>query len=172
VTEDPARTRRRVYRVMDNFLRFWLGWVERYRSEIERGLGSPIARVLEQNLDDAMGGTWEEAFRMHLRRMATAGLLGPEVVAVGPWWTEGSDPAQIDAVVLSGRGREAVLAGEARWARSASGTRIVRGLEAKAQRLPQRRDPFAYAVGARTRVVDAPPGTLVVTARDIFGAHL
>jgi AAA+ ATPase superfamily predicted ATPase len=169
VTEDSARTRRRVYRVADNFLGFWLGRVEQYRSEIERGLGGPIARVLAQSLDDAMGGPWEEAFRMHLRRMAAAGRLGPDVVAVGPWWTEGSDAAQIDAVVLSGRAEEAVLAGEAKWARSENGARIVRGLERKVERLPRRRDPLTYAVCARSEVVGAPPGTLVVTARDIFG---
>ncbi|MBN1461511.1 MAG: ATP-binding protein [Armatimonadetes bacterium] len=170
VTEDPARTRRRVYRVADNFLHFWLGWVEQYRSEIERGLGDSIARVLAQSLDDAMGGRWEEAFRMHLRRMASAGSLGSDVVAVGPWWTEGSDSAQIDAVVLGGRREEALLAGEAKWARSENGPRILQTLEGKAQRLPRRRDPFCYAVCARTEVVDAPPGTLVVTAADIFGA--
>ena len=169
VTEDPARTRKRIYRVADNFLGFWLGSVERYRSEIERGLGGPIAHMLTQGLDDVMGAPWEEAFRLHLRRMASAGSLGVDAVAVGPWWTEGRDAAEIDAVVLSGRAREATLAGEAKWARSVDAARIVRALERKAEQLPRRRQPLTYAVCARGEVTDAPAGTLVVTARDIFG---
>ena len=168
VTEDPARSRRRIYRIADNFLRFWLGSVERYRSEIERGLGGPIAGVLEQGLDDAVGASWEEAFRLHLRRLAAAGVLGEDTVAVGPWWTEGRDPAQIDAVVLAGHAREAVLVGEAKWARSEDGARVVRGLERKAEQLPRRREPLTYAVCARTEVTNTPPGTLVLTASDIF----
>ena len=56
VTEDPARTKRKVYRIADNFLAFWLGSVEPHRSQIERGLGRPVAKVLERGLDDLMGG--------------------------------------------------------------------------------------------------------------------
>ncbi|MHB8869653.1 MAG: ATP-binding protein [Thermoleophilia bacterium] len=169
VTEDPERTRRRIYRIADNFLAFWLGTVDRYRSEIERGLGGPIASVLEQELDDAMGAPWEEAFRAHLRLLATAGELGPGVVAIGPWWTDGRDPAQIDAVVLAGRTREAVLAGEAKWTRAEDGSRIVHALERKADRLPRRSERLTYAVCAREAVTKAPRGTRVVTAADIFG---
>jgi uncharacterized protein len=169
VTEDPARTRKRIYRVADNFLAFWLGTVEHHRSEIERGLGRPIAGVLAAGLDEAMGPPWEEAFRLHLRRLAAEGALGAETVAVGPWWTEGRDAAEIDAVVLSGRPKEAILAGEAKWARSVDGARIVRALERKAERLPLSREPLTYAVCARSEVTAAPPGTLAVTARDIFG---
>lgn len=44
VTQAGARTRKRVYRIADNFLAFWLGIVEPYGSEIERGLGKTILR--------------------------------------------------------------------------------------------------------------------------------
>ena len=170
VTEASAQTRRRIYRLADNFLRFWLGSLDRYRSEIERGLGEPIARVLEQELDDAMGLPWEEAFRSHLRRLATLGQLGPDVVAVGSWWAEGRDASEIDAVVLAGRSREATLVGEAKWAWREDGATIARVLERKATSLPRRREPLTYAICARYEIINAPPGTLTITARDIFNA--
>lgn len=54
VTEDPRRTRRRLYRIADNFLAFWLSIVDRYRAEIDRGLGRSILPVLLRDLDDSV----------------------------------------------------------------------------------------------------------------------
>ncbi len=169
VTEDPRRTRRRIYRIADNFLAFWLGLLDRYRPEIERGVGESILPVLLKSLDDHMGGPWEEAFRDHLRRLSAAGEIGPEVVAVGPYWNAAADPTEIDAVALAGRGREAILIGEAKWARRVAAPRLRAGLERKAPALPRVADDLGYAICARDRVDDG-AGVLVVTAADVFGA--
>lgn len=166
VTEDPRRTRRRVYRIADNFLAFWLGLLDRYRPEIERGLGKSILPVLIRSLDDHMGVPWEQAFRDHLRRRAAAGELG-DVVAIGPFWTSGADPGEIDAVALAGRGREAVLLGEAKWAKRAKAAPLVAGLRRKALALPRLADEPRYAVAARERV-DGPDDVLAITAADVF----
>jgi len=169
VTEDPRRTRRRIYRVADNFLAFWLGVVDRYRGEIERGLGPTILPVLMGHLDEHMGPRWEEAYRVHLRRMAAGGRLGDGVVAVGPFWREGSEAGEIDAVVLAGRRREAVLVGEAKWARSLDARRILRRLQADLALLPDVSDDPRLSVCARERVTSAGDDVLVVTAADVFG---
>jgi predicted AAA+ superfamily ATPase len=84
VTEAGSRTRRRNYRIADNFLAFWLSIVEPYRAEIERGLGPNILSPLMARLDHHMGPRYEEAFRAHLRRLATNGTLAPESVKLIP----------------------------------------------------------------------------------------
>lgn len=166
VTDDPRRTRRRTYRIADNFLAFWLGVVDRYRSEIERGLGASILPVLVAGLDDALGRPWEEAFRLHLRRLAASGELGPGIVAIGPYWREGEIEIEIDAVALAGRSREPVLVGEAKWANSIDARRTEASLIVKAASLGA---PGArLAIAARQAVVCARPDTLVVTAAEIF----
>ena len=167
VTESSRRTRRRIYRLADNFLSFWLGVLDRYRPEIERGLGESILPVLLDSLDDHMGGPWEEAFRDHLRRRAAAGELGEGIVAIGPHWTSAADPMEIDAVALAGRRREAVLLGEAKWSKRVSGAAVRIDLERKAAALPRPAAEPRYAVCARERVDDA-GGVLAVTAADIF----
>ena len=167
VTEDPRRTRRRIYRIADNFLAFWLGLLDRYRPEIERGLGESILPVLIESIDDHMGGPWEEAFRTHLRRLAASGDLGPAVVAVGPFWTAAAEPTEIDAVALAGRAREAVLLGEAKWAGRVDARRLRGELERKAGALPRRAAELRYAVCGRERV-DHATGTLAITAEDVF----
>ncbi|MGC1853188.1 MAG: ATP-binding protein [Solirubrobacterales bacterium] len=167
VTEDPRRTRRRIYRIADNFLAFWLGLLDRYRPEIERGLGQSILPVLLGSLDDHMGGPWEEAFRDHLRRLAAAGELGEGVVAIGSFWTSADDPAEIDAVALAGKRREAVLLGEAKWAKRVNAASLRAELESKAGALPRLVDEPSYAICARERV-DHADEVLAITASDIF----
>jgi AAA+ ATPase superfamily predicted ATPase len=168
VTEDPTRTRRRIYRIADNFLAFYLGVLSHYQAEIDRGLGATIVEALVNDLDGHMGAVYEEAFREHLRRLAAAGKLGPAVVAVGPWWrADGQD--QIDAVVLAKRGqtRVPVLVGEAKWARQADVARLRRQLERKAGALADPAD-LRYAVCARESFMHSDPDVLTVTAADIF----
>jgi AAA+ ATPase superfamily predicted ATPase len=166
VTENPARTRRRLYRVADNFLAFWLGVLDRHRSAISRGLGRQILPVLTEQLNTHMGGRWESAFRQHLVRLAADGELGEQVVDVGRWWRDGP-PVEIDAVALAGPRREAVLLGEAKWARKASGRALRTELEAKSEALPILARDISYAVAAREQVTDA-EGILAITASDIF----
>lgn len=171
VTENPLRTRRRLYRIADNFLAFWLGLLDRYRPEIERGLGQSILPVLLESLDDHMGGPWEEAFRDHLRRLAAAGGLDGDIVAIGPFWTSAADPVEIDAVALAGRSREAILLGEAKWAKHVDATSLRAALERKAAALPRPASELRYAICARERV-DGDAGVLAITAADIFSKEL
>jgi hypothetical protein len=166
VTESPARTRRRVYRIADNFVAFWLGVLDRHRSAINRGLGSQVAPVLERELNEHMGPRWEAAFRQHLVRLAADGRLGEEIVDVGPWWRD-SPPVEIDAVALAGRERRVALVGEAKWARKVDGARLRRTLEEKARALPNGAEPLRYVVCAREEVTRLPAAE-TVTASDIF----
>jgi AAA+ ATPase superfamily predicted ATPase len=170
VTEDERSTRRRLYRIADNFLAFWLGRVDRNRAQIELGLGPTILPVLLRELDDHMGPVWEEAFRLHLRRLAAEGRLGEDLVAIGPFWTAATDEGsqnEIDAVALAGRERAAVLVGEAKWARRVDGDRLRWELEQKAGALPRTRPDLRYAVAAREEITGA-ADVLRVTAGDIF----
>lgn len=166
VTDDPRRTRRRIYRVADNFLAFWLGVVERYRSEIDRGLGETILPVMVDSLDDALGHPWEEAMRIHLRRLGASGALGPGVVAVGPYWRDGVE--EVDAMVLAGRGRKPILLGEAKWTRTVDARRIEASLGHRASQFGP--DRIRLAIAARDEVTHASADTLSLTAADIFAA--
>lgn len=166
VTERAPRTKRRIYRIADNFLAFWLGVLDRHRSAIERGLGREVLPALLGELDDHMGERWEAAFRRHLVRLAAAGDLGPGIVDVGRFWRD-SPAVEIDAVAIAGRRREAVLVGEAKWAKRVDARRIVSELERKAEALPRRAPKIRCAVAARESVTH-PGDALAVTAHDIF----
>jgi len=167
VTENPERTRRKIYRIADNYLAFWLGRVERYRSQIERGLGPSVAALLESDIDNAMGVPWEEAFRRHLIREIATGTLPRDIVALGQWWNEDSS-VEIDAVGLAGRSHEPVLLGEAKWSRTENASAMLRSLQDKARALPTVADQPVYALCARERLTGAPAGIHLITAAQIF----
>jgi AAA+ ATPase superfamily predicted ATPase len=172
VTDDPLRSRRRIYRIADNFLSFYLGPLLRYRSEIERGQGGNVLPALMKRLDEHMGPAYEEAFRDHLWRLAAGGDLGEGVVSVGPWWrTDGQD--QIDAVALAEpeRTRVPVLVGEAKWGRRVDARRITAKLRTKAMGLTDAVDDLRYAVCGREEITNVDPGTLAITAEDIFAPN-
>jgi AAA+ ATPase superfamily predicted ATPase len=168
VTAVGSRTRKRIYRIADNFLAFWLGLVEPYSAEIEQGLGPSILKPLSERVDDHMGGRWEDAFRTHLRRLAAAGELAPDIVRVGAFWSD-RPPVEIDAVALAGREETAVLAGESKWARRADAGRIVGEMRHKTSALPRVAENIQYAVCAREHLTNRPAGVLALTAMDIFG---
>ncbi len=174
VTEIGSRSRRRIYRIADNFLAFWLGHVAPHRASIDRGLGHAIADVMRPSLRDFLGPRWEDAVRIYLTGRAAAGDFGP-VVAVGPFWAH-ERPAEaqpidteIDIVMLSGQSREAILVGEAKLRRIVDARPIVAALERKAERLPRQAASLQLVVAAPLEVTNVAPGLITVTANEIFG---
>jgi AAA+ ATPase superfamily predicted ATPase len=153
VTEDQEKSRRKIYRITDNFLAFYLGPVRKHRSEIERGYGQRVMAALAQELDDHMGAPYAEAFREYLWRQAGTGLLGGNIVAIGSWWRTGGQD-QIDAVALAQPKltRIPVAVGESKWSTSVSGPRIKATLAAKAAALTDSVDQLRYIVCARSEV--------------------
>lgn len=165
---DTERTRRRIYRIADNFLAFFLRVVSPFRGEIERGLGKSVLNAVTGAIDDHMGPAWEEAFRDHLRLRAVTGRLDrDDVVAIGRWWRDGG--SEIDAVGLAGRGRVPFLTGEAKWSARVNAARIKATLTAKAAGLTPHPEALRYVVCGREHVERADPDTLIITAQDIFG---
>jgi len=169
--------RRAVYRITDNFLGFWLSLVEPFREYIVWGIGSGVAEIIEDGFSGFMGPRWEEAFRRHLVTVAQEDARLRPAAGIGEFWKPGSrgdeDQCELDAVVLTGGARTVSLVGEAKWAVSANGSRLLRGLERKAieSGLPLA-DDLVYALCAREAVTHLPEGRddiIVVTAADIFG---
>jgi AAA+ ATPase superfamily predicted ATPase len=177
VTEEGTRSRRRIYRLADNFMAFWLGQVLPYRAAIDRGMGDGARLVAMSRLSGFLGPRFEEAFRIHLRHLAGRGDLGEGIVAVGAFWyheppaTSGAERSdtEIDAVVLAGTRRDAILAGEAKLHSTVEAGPLLRALERKVERLPRRATNMRLALAAGYAVIDAPPEVLTFTAADIFG---
>lgn len=131
--DDPARTKRAIYRISDPYFAFWFRFVAPNRSQIARGLGHQLvdSRILP-GLDDYMGWVFEEIAREHARQLAASGKL--EADSVEAWWSADGQH-EIDLVGLAGRTKVSFV-GSAKWSARPLTRAVLSSLHAHAAALP------------------------------------
>jgi hypothetical protein len=131
--DDPARTRRAVYRIVDPYFAFWFRFIAPHRAQVARGLGAQLvdARILPA-LDHHMGGIFEAMAREHARDLAARGTLPADTIEA--WWSADGQH-EIDLVGLTGGDRVSLL-GTATWAAQPLGREVLANLETHATALP------------------------------------
>ena len=112
--QPPGPGKRALYRVTDQYLRFWHRFVALIRATGADDLAEPAAlwqQFIEPDLDDYMGSVLEDACRYFVGHVKHPRLpFSP--LRVGEWWTADSSE-QID-VVCVGQGGQLLL-GECKW---------------------------------------------------------
>jgi uncharacterized protein len=168
--DDPARSRRAVYRIVDPYFAFWFRFIASSRAHIARGLGAQLVdgRILP-GLDDYMGGVFEEMAREHARGLAAAGELTADRIEA--WWsTDGAH--EIDLVGVSGRD-DVSLVGTVKWSARPLGREVLANLDAHASALPGYRPGIPRLVYGRTgcgKMVAATHGVRCYSAEDLYAA--
>lgn len=165
-TEDPARSKRVIYRIGDNFLHFWFKFIYRHTSDVARGMGRGfVDNVVLPAMNDYMGDPWEEMCRDFLRVKAARGELPVEVSSLGRWWNR-DNSVEIDVVGM--RGRKVVLAGSVKWSSSVGRSELNR-LRAAVEALPDKAADMRLALFARDHVRGVEPAEASsFTAADLF----
>ncbi|MEW5899758.1 MAG: DUF234 domain-containing protein, partial [Bacillota bacterium] len=151
VTEkQPHKSRRGIYRLKDQFLRFWFRFVYPHRSELEEGEGE---RVLETRIKpyfpEFVGLVFEGICRRHLRLLGRQGKLPFYPSRIGSWW-DGKN--EIDVLAIS-EDESAILAAECKWWVKPVGANVLAGLQHKIKAvLPlfERPPQIFYALFARS----------------------
>lgn len=112
--QPPGPGKKAIYRVTDQYLRFWHRFVAIIRATGADDLAEPAAlwqQFIEPNLDNYMGAVFEDACRYfcgHVRHPR----LPFRPVRVGEWWTDDASE-QIDVVCVGGRGQ--LMLCECKW---------------------------------------------------------
>jgi len=128
VTEEhPGKSRKGIYRLSDNFFRFWFRFVLPNKSRLVEGGGR---KLLEQeilpNLDNFIGQGFDKICMEIFRYLSSKGVLELECDRVGRWW--GSNE-EIDVVAMAGE--IPVFAAECKWSKKPIGMDVLRDLERK-----------------------------------------
>ena len=147
VTEtQPHKSRRGVYRLKDNFLRFWFRFVLPSHSQLERGAKEVVFdSAIAPDLDAFTSNVFEQACRQYFWRNGLKGKLPFLPRQIGGWWQANEE---IDIVLLSDTHTMLV---ECKWSRRPVGVDILEQLEAKSRALVKEVDGRTLLLGLCSR---------------------
>lgn len=128
VTASSKKSKRSIYRVADEFLRFWFRYVEPHRSSIEEAPRIVYENTIEPDLPKHVATTFEDICTEAVWEAIRRGELGG-YSEVGRWWYGGEE---IDIVGLSPND-DRILFCECKWTREPVGYSLVDDLREKAE---------------------------------------
>ncbi|RLE56450.1 MAG: ATP-binding protein, partial [Thermoprotei archaeon] len=105
--DEPIGGGRAVYRIKDNFFRFWFRYVFPNRSMLELGERGEVLEKVREDFNTYMGLVFQDIARQQVWRLS----LPFKPYRVGGWWRKG---VEIDVVAVDRSGRKAILM-EVKW---------------------------------------------------------
>ncbi len=144
--ENPARSKRALYRVREAMFDFWYCFVMPRASSVEAGLGEVAARsITDEMLATYLGHRFERVCAEWMVAQAQSGSLPIAVAEVGQWW--GTDPMLRERVDIDVIGCDPVkrqlIVGECKYRNSFDETDAIRTLDHRSTLLA------GYEVAAR-----------------------
>ncbi len=169
VTErKPDRSRKGLYRLSDDYFRFWFRFVHPSIQRVERGR---VDEIVEGRIGPALSGfigpVFERVVREAVESLGEAGTLPFRPERIGRWWDRREE---IDVVAL-GEGGGRILFGEVKWSRGVDASRLLRALHRKTSGVARGRGPVDehFLLVARSFKRKA-PGAMCLGLRDLKGA--
>jgi len=121
----PFKQRNFIYKIDDNYFRFWLSYVYPYKEEIEEKPASVLQKI-KTEYPTYMGPIFEDAARKHIKKITTI-----DFTKLGKWWYKDQE---IDLVALNENTKEIVFF-ECKWKnlRYTQSLTILKELQEKAE---------------------------------------
>lgn len=142
--KEKANTNRGLYRLTDNFFRFWYAFVFTNYSELESGDVDGVFKYsIEPNLHEFAASTFEDICREYVQRLQKGNALPFRYSQMGRWWGKSSVrrkdktefvETEIDILATS-KSADKYLVGECKFKKQPF--RYSEFLDAKAKLLPQ-----------------------------------
>lgn len=128
VTElNPEKSKKGLYRIKDNFIRFWFRFVFPNRGLLETGHAQEVLSLVRRDfVDSHVSYVYEEVCKEALWDLGAQKKLPFVPTRVGSWW--GRKDVEIDAVCLDASGRKALFA-ECKFWEKPVGVNVLKHLE-------------------------------------------
>jgi AAA+ ATPase superfamily predicted ATPase len=129
VTEKyPEKSRKGIYRLSDNFFRFWFRFVLPYKSRlVEGGEKKVLEEEILPHLDNFIGQAFDKICAEILRYLVDEEELRLDYDRAGRWWNGNEE---IDLVAVAGD--KPIFAAECKWSKKPVGIDILKELRRKA----------------------------------------
>ncbi len=149
---DSNKEKKYLYKIADNYFRFWLTFVYPYQSEIEENR-SQLQPLLQREYPHYMGLVFEDFCQKIMKEMdINISKLGLEV---GTWWHKDKE---IDILAVNEKTNE-ILFGECKWQERVDAAEIISLLKEKAYfvdwRKRKRKEYYAiFAKSFKTKILE------------------
>ena len=137
--KETANVQRGLYKICDNYFRFWYRYVFPYKSEIESGsVDYFFKNTVEPDLNEFCGLAFESIAKQYLWRKNKEDKLPIHFSKCGRYW---SKDCEIDILALS---RKEIIFGECKWKNKVQGEKVYEDLVVKSKRFAEYEDRYFY----------------------------
>lgn len=130
--ENPLKSRRGIYIINDNYIKFWFRFVNPYLTLIEEGRTEKILKSIEDGFPVYRGFVFEEVCREWLKQ--NPDITGFRNDFIGSWWNGNTE---IDIVCTGVNGEVAV--GECKYTEKKVGLNLLRDLISSASAMTSKK---------------------------------
>jgi AAA+ ATPase superfamily predicted ATPase len=135
--ENPEKSKKGLYRIKDNFLRFWFRFVFPRMGYIELGrIGEVLEQIKQNFIDGHVSYVWEDICREKMWTLDFQKRWGFSIDRCGRWWNR---ELEIDIVAYDSSGLDMIF-GECKFSSGKTGAAVLRDLEQKADAVPWKKD--------------------------------
>lgn len=130
--ENPEKSKKGIYKIKDNYIRFWFAFVYPNRSFIESGNSPIVMRKIRDSLVDRhIAYVYEDVCRERMWDLNAEERWPFQFSKIGRWWDAHDE---IDIAAIDPDGNNLIL-GECKFWREPVGANVLRSLEDKASRV-------------------------------------
>lgn len=129
---NPEKSRKGLYRIKDNYLRFWFRFMFPNTGLLETGHQAEVLAAIRHNFIDGHAAyVYENICRDKLWDLAAGGTLPFLPTKVGSWWGQGN--VEIDVAAVNRETRQ-VAFGECKFWKDPVGSNVLRHLEGQVEK--------------------------------------
>ena len=131
--ENPEKSKKGLYKIKDNYLRFWFAFVYPSRSFIESGHSRIVMNKIRSSLvKNHISFVYEDVCKERMWNLNAEGAWPFNFTKIGRYWDSRDE---IDIVALDPEGKNLIL-GECKYWADPVGMSVLRDLEAKTDSVP------------------------------------
>ena len=124
--ENPEKSKKGLYFIKDNFIRFWFRYVYPYKGMLEADQDEYVLQKIKQSfVENHVSYVYEDICRESMWRMLDKGF---SFNRVGRWW--GNRDVEIDIVAYDSMGTDMIF-GECKFSKNPKGMAELRSLMSK-----------------------------------------
>lgn len=148
VTEKhPSKSRKGIYKLQDQYFKFWFRYILPNRSKIEEGRIDPVLKLILEDINILVAANYEKIAQDVLKNYEGKFFSFDRM---GRWWDKNEE---IDIVALNEKGDE-ILFGEVKWSDKPVGTNIYQDLKRKATLVDWGRGKEHYCLFSKSGFTD------------------